>query len=105
METESQRLAVEAFRLAHERAGGHSALARICGCTPGNIKQLIDRGSQLPSRFVLKTEAKTGVSRHDLRPDLYPREDPPAHPSAPNSSHGADGHSTEQRSGALEHAP
>ena len=92
MEIESQRLAIEAFKLAHERAGGHSALARICGCTPANIKQLIDRGSQLPGRFVLKTEAKTGVSRHDLRPDLYPREDPPAQPSAPPPSRGADGH-------------
>lgn len=92
MEIESQRRAIEAFKLAHERAGGHSALARICGCTPANIKQLIDRGSQLPGRFVLKTEAKTGVSRHDLRPDLYPREDTAAQPSAPPPARGADGH-------------
>ena len=64
-----------AFKRAHASAGGHSALGRICGCSPANIFQLLERGSPLPGRFVLKVEAATGVSRHDLRPDLYPRED------------------------------
>jgi DNA-binding transcriptional regulator YdaS (Cro superfamily) len=65
---------IEAFAMAITRAGGQSALARECGCTPGNISQLIKKGSWLPGRFVLKAEEATGVSRHLLRPDLYPRD-------------------------------
>jgi DNA-binding transcriptional regulator YdaS (Cro superfamily) len=63
----------EAFDLAVTRAGGQSALARIWGCTPGNINQLLQKKSQVPAEYVLPTEAATGVLRHDLRPDIYPR--------------------------------
>ncbi|RST30140.1 hypothetical protein HMF7854_04350 [Sphingomonas ginkgonis] len=63
----------EAFDLAVTRAGGQSALARICGCTPGNINQLLQAKRDLPAEYVLKVEAATGVLRHDLRPDIYPR--------------------------------
>lgn len=65
---------VEAFKSAVAKAGGNSAFSRIVGCTPGNISQLLIKGSQLPDRFVLKAEAETGISRHALRPDLYPDE-------------------------------
>ena len=94
MDTDSEKVAAEAFAKAHKAAGGHSALARICGCTAGNIFQLVDKGSLLPGRFVLKVEAATSVSRHDLRPDLYPREDTPAPPSANSPSRQADGPSS-----------
>ena len=73
MDNESQSMA--AFRKAVQLAGSQSALARICDCTPANIGQLLAKGSPLPSRFVLRVEAATGVSRHDLRPDIYPVED------------------------------
>lgn len=63
----------EAFDLAITRAGSQSALAKICGCTPGNINQLVQKKSVLPAEYVLLVEAATGVSRHDLRPDIYPR--------------------------------
>lgn len=29
---------------------------------------------RVPAEFVLKVEALTGVSRHELRPDIYPIE-------------------------------
>jgi DNA-binding transcriptional regulator YdaS (Cro superfamily) len=48
-------------------------MAKICGCTPGNINQLVQKKSELPAEYVLAVEAATGVPRHDLRPDLYPR--------------------------------
>jgi len=64
----------EAFRKAVDSAGGQTAFGRIVGCTQGNIWQLLRKGSALPGQYVLKAEAATGVSRHDLRPDLYPRE-------------------------------
>lgn len=31
--------------------------------------------SRAPAERVLAIEAATGVSRHDLRPDLYPRDE------------------------------
>jgi DNA-binding transcriptional regulator YdaS (Cro superfamily) len=63
----------EAFDLAITRVGSQSALAKICGCTPGNINQLVQKKSDLPAEYVLAVEAATGVPRHALRPDLYPR--------------------------------
>ena len=30
---------------------------------------------RVPAERIPEVEAKTGISRHDLRPDLFPRED------------------------------
>ncbi|ASP30430.1 hypothetical protein CHH26_09505 [Qipengyuania flava] len=79
----------KAFLRAHELAGGHSALARVCECTPGNIHQLVAKGSVLPGRHVLKVEAATGVPRYELRPDLYPRDDTPASQAFPPAADAA----------------
>ena len=38
------------------------------------IWRWINQSKQLPAEYVLRAEAATGVSRHDLRPDIYPRE-------------------------------
>lgn len=65
----------DALIAAIDKAGGQSKLARICGCTQGAVWQMLNKGeAQLSHKFVLKVEAATGVSRHDLRPDIYPRE-------------------------------
>ncbi len=66
---------IDAFRKAVNLAGGQTALASICGCTQGNIWQLLRKESPLPAEYVLAAERATGVSRHDLRPDIYPREE------------------------------
>lgn len=63
-----------AFKEAVAKAGGQTAFAAICGCTQGNIWQLLKKKSLLPAQYVLKAESGTGISRHDLRPDLYPVE-------------------------------
>lgn len=34
----------------------------------------VSQWDRVPSERVLEVERVTGVSRHDLRPDLYPRE-------------------------------
>jgi DNA-binding transcriptional regulator YdaS (Cro superfamily) len=68
----------EAFARAVQTAGGQTQFAEICGCTQGNISQLLKARRRLPSRFVLAVEAATGVRRHLLRPDLYPIDDLPA---------------------------
>lgn len=49
--------------------GGH-ALARLLGLTPSAVTQW----KVVPDRRVLAVEAATKVSRHRLRPDLYPLE-------------------------------
>ncbi|MCH2486875.1 MAG: helix-turn-helix domain-containing protein [Erythrobacter sp.] len=104
----TQRTSLEtakaAFQRAVERAGGQEKFAIIVGKAQPTISRRLHSNPLLWAEVVLKVEAATGVSRHDLRPDLYPREDPPAHPSAPPPSHGADGHRDTQRSGALEQA-
>jgi len=72
------RDAYQALLDAIHIAGGQAPLAGMCPCTQGNVSQLVRRGSLLPSRFVLNVEAGTGVSRHRLRPDIYPLSLPAA---------------------------
>lgn len=51
--------------------GGGAELARRLKVTP----QAISQWERVPSERVLQVEKETGVSRHDLRPDLYPRDE------------------------------
>jgi len=64
--------AFAAFKAAVAKAPGQTAFANLCRCSQGNISQLLANRSLLPERFVLKAEAGTGITRHDLRPDIYP---------------------------------
>lgn len=41
----------------------------------------LNQSKQLPPQHVLAAEAKSGVSRHFLRPDIYPVEVPHAPPA------------------------
>lgn len=51
-----------------ELAGGPSALARdIGGITP----QAISQWKKVPAERVLDVERAIGISRHDLRPDIF----------------------------------
>lgn len=51
-----------------------SAFAKAVGTSQQRISYIAARGNPLPADLVLPTERATGISRHDLRPDLYPRE-------------------------------
>lgn len=82
MDDSQLQRAVAAFADAIRIAGSQTAIAKICECTPGAISQLVVRGRPLSTRFVLKVEAATGISRHELRPDIYPLE-PASAPSSP----------------------
>jgi DNA-binding transcriptional regulator YdaS (Cro superfamily) len=62
-----------AVDLAVEAAGGILELAKLCGITYESVRKWKVR-KRLPPERVLEVERFTGVSRHDLRPDLYPRE-------------------------------
>lgn len=56
---------------AKERVGGQAELAKRIGVTA----QAISQWDEVPPLRVLAVEAASGVSRHELRPDLYPLEE------------------------------
>jgi DNA-binding transcriptional regulator YdaS (Cro superfamily) len=60
----------KALREAISRAGGQHALARALGIAQPAVAQW----RKAPVLRVLEIERLTGVSRHDLRPDVYPRD-------------------------------
>lgn len=62
----------EALISAVNTAGGQSALGRICGVGQPAVWKWLQSSKRLPGEHVLAVEAATGVSRHHLRPDLYP---------------------------------
>jgi len=65
----------EALQQAVETAGSQSALARVCGVGQPAVWKWL-QVKRLPAEYVLSIETALGISRHDLRPDIYPREVP-----------------------------
>lgn len=65
----------QALILAVNRIGGQAAMARVCDVAQPTVWGWLNRSDvkQLPAEYVLKVEAATRISRHDLRPDIYPR--------------------------------
>ena len=62
----------EALQKAVETAGSQSALARLCGVGQPAVWKWLQSSKRVPAGYVLRIEASTGVSRHLLRPDIYP---------------------------------
>lgn len=58
----------EPLREAVRRAGSVTALAKILGIAP----QAISQWDRVPAERVLAVEKATKVTRHELRPDIYP---------------------------------
>jgi len=61
---------MNAIERAIEAAGSASELARRLGVVPMAVTQW-KRREQVPAERCLAIEAATGVSRHDLRPDVF----------------------------------
>lgn len=59
---------------AVRRTGSQSAFARLVGKNQSSVYDLLKDNRPLWPESVLIVEESTGVSRHDLRPDIYPRE-------------------------------
>ena len=57
----------DALREAIARAGGLQALGRMLGIS----KQAIDQWRRVPAERVLEVERLTGISRYQLRPDVF----------------------------------
>lgn len=60
---------------AIEKAGGQAALARMLGVKQQTVFGWLHHSRQVPAERVLAVERVTGVPRHELRPDIYPREE------------------------------
>lgn len=61
------------IRRAAQAVGGQSALARELNVTPQAVQRMCKTG-RIRAELVLPVEKLSGVSRHELRPDLYPVE-------------------------------
>lgn len=66
---------------AAQAVGSQSALARAIGCSPQFVQQMCAKG-RIPAERVLAIESASGISRHELRPDLYPEEGEAEKPAA-----------------------
>ena len=68
MSKEAKRIAKEkAVREGSRRHGSLRKLAEKLGVT----SQAISQWSEVPAKRVLAFEVETGVSRYELRPDIY----------------------------------
>ena len=65
----------EALQMALDSAGSQTKFAMICGVRQPAVSKWLQSGKRLPADYVLAVEAATHVSRHLLRPDLYPVPD------------------------------
>lgn len=64
----------EALQNAVDQAGSQSALARICGVSQTAVWKWLQSSKRLPAEYCLAVERETGVSKHLLRPDIYPAD-------------------------------
>ncbi len=63
-----------ALRDAIKKAGGQAKLAEHVGVGQTAVANWVNRSKRIPVEHVLDVERVTGVSRHALRPDIYPLE-------------------------------
>ena len=61
----------KALKRAVENVGGQAKFARLIGVTA----QAVSQWDEVPPLRVLAVERVSGVSRTELRPDLYPLEE------------------------------
>lgn len=58
--------------LAVQRAGGQTALAKLIGVKQQNVWDWLNTGKRQASpKYAIAIEEATGVSKHDLRPDIF----------------------------------
>lgn len=64
----------DALKKAISIAGSQAEIARVCGVSTTAVWKWVTFSKRVPAEFVLKVESRTKVSRHELRPDIYPVE-------------------------------
>ena len=69
----ARTMAIKGLRRAIDEAGGQADLARLIHTSQSQVWYWLNRSKNgVPAEFVLPIERSTGISRHELRPDLYP---------------------------------
>ena len=65
-----------ALQKAIEIVGGQTALARHLGLKQPHVWNWLNVAKRIPAEFVIEIEKATDgrVSRHELRPDIYPKD-------------------------------
>lgn len=63
---------LEAFRAAIDAYGSQSIMAKSIGIDQTTVSKRLASSKEVAAEWVLTIEKDTGVSRHDLRPDIYP---------------------------------
>lgn len=76
--SQMDELPAQALARAVDLIGGQAALARLLKVSQPSVFGWIKRGKGLPADHALAVEAATGVSKHDLRPNIYPKDASPA---------------------------
>ena len=65
----------EALKRACDLAGGQKPLADRIGTRQQMVSYWLTKSKRgVPAEFVLPIERETGISREELRPDLWPAE-------------------------------
>ena len=59
--------------------GSQTAFGAVIGKRQSVVHDWLRLEKPLPAEHVLQVERETGISRHELRPDLYPRESAAPH--------------------------
>lgn len=68
-------MSTSAIQRAVDIAGSQSALARAIGVTPQAVQKMVATGAVPAKQAIPIEQAVDGrVTRHELRPDLYPLE-------------------------------
>lgn len=75
MDTDHRSVSNQALEAAIKDAGSQSALARMIGVTQRAVWRWLHEQKPLPAEHVLTVEAKTGIAKELLRPDLYRTDD------------------------------
>ena len=70
----NHRSPLEALSACRDAAGSESQMARDLGVPQSTMWRWLNQAKELPAEYVLEAERRYGVSRYDLRPDIYPRE-------------------------------
>lgn len=77
-----ERIGIEALIRAIEVLGGQGPTSEVVGVKQPSVSHIVQRGLRVPAEWCLPleratTEAGQPVSRHDLRPDIYPPHESP----------------------------
>ena len=75
MDDSQRAAAIAAFKECLSRARTQTAFAAATGLLQQTVSNLLKRGEVLPAEAVIPAERAYGVSRHILRPDIYPIDD------------------------------